>query len=69
MQDLKTDTDAEREAHASLQSELLQQHPKHLPLLQERLSHLEKLAAKVGLGGKFPEVSNLFIAILPLLLE
>jgi hypothetical protein len=50
LQGLKTDTDAEREAHASLQAELVEQHPKHLPLLRERLARLEKLAAKVGLG-------------------
>lgn len=50
LQGLKTDTDAEREAHATLQAELLQQHPGHLPLLRERLSRLEQLTAKVGLG-------------------
>ncbi len=43
VQGLKTDKPEEQQVYEGLQAELLAQWPQHLPLLQERLTRLDKL--------------------------
>lgn len=47
LQDLKGDTDEERDAYEKLRDELMAAYPKHLPLLQEQLSRVAKHAEPV----------------------